>query len=103
MEEHSLDEFLDAEGASAASASDDGEASTPGNPESPPSGEAGQGKEDPEPATLDESESITENQQPEPPTARFTGDGQDCAVCSEQTTRLWYDGGRAVCPSCKSW
>jgi hypothetical protein len=29
--------------------------------------------------------------------------GVRCAECGEQTERRWRDGGRLVCPGCKSW
>jgi hypothetical protein len=39
----------------------------------------------------------------ESPTSRWSPEGTACAVCGESTTRLWHDGGKLVCGSCKDW
>jgi hypothetical protein len=38
-----------------------------------------------------------------PITYRWTADPIPCANCGEATRRLWGDGDRLVCPSCKGW
>jgi hypothetical protein len=37
------------------------------------------------------------------PTSRWSPDGTACADCAETATRLWQQGGRLVCASCKNW
>ncbi len=34
---------------------------------------------------------------------RWVPDGEQCARCGHDSTRLWRDGIREVCPDCKEW
>lgn len=38
-----------------------------------------------------------------PITYRWAVDPVPCVDCGEETGRLWGDGDRLVCPSCKEW
>jgi len=39
----------------------------------------------------------------EPATARWTPGGAVCEECGDEVSRLWNDGGRDCCRSCKQW
>ncbi len=54
-------------------------------------------------AETDSSSEETNPVKPASVTYRSRPEGFACAVCGAETTTQWFDGGRFVCPDCKSW
>ena len=120
MEETSLEDFLDPDGAGAAGDDDGGEsdeqtAVAGGGSDEPDEqtavegggGEGSDGSADPvEPGGSGGEAGDSEAVAPQSglfPTYRFAPAGAVCEACDTAVERRWRDDGRYVCPACKSW
>lgn len=83
MKDRSLDEFLD-----------DGTGE--------PAADTG-ASEEPRAETGEPEDDAGHSEEHEPATARWAPGGAACAECGETVSRLWNDGGRDCCRSCKEW